>query len=41
MTFVLQMLETGKEKSPIHGLDPRAKLLWWVCLIIVVLPNTN
>lgn len=41
MTFVLQMLETGKEKSPIHGLDPRAKLLWWICLIIVPILVTN
>jgi energy-coupling factor transport system permease protein len=41
MTFVLQMLETGKEKSPIHALDPRAKLLWWICLIIVPILITN
>jgi energy-coupling factor transport system permease protein len=41
MTFVLQMLETGKEKSPIHTLDPRAKLLWWICLIIVPILVTN
>ena len=41
MTFVLQMLETGKEKSPIHALDPRAKLLWWICLIIVPILVTN
>lgn len=41
MTFVLQMLETGKEKSPIHALDPRAKLLWWFCLIIVPILITN
>lgn len=41
MTFVLQMLETGKEKSPIHSLDPRAKLLWWICLIIVPILVTN
>jgi energy-coupling factor transport system permease protein len=41
MTFVLQMLETGKEESPIHALDPRAKLLWWICLIIVPILITN
>jgi energy-coupling factor transport system permease protein len=41
MTFVLQMLETGKEESPIHALDPRAKLLWWICLIIVPIMVTN
>jgi energy-coupling factor transport system permease protein len=41
MTFVLQMLETGKSKSPIHALDPRAKLLWWICLIIVPILVTN
>jgi energy-coupling factor transport system permease protein len=41
MTFVLQMLETGKEASPIHRLDPRAKLLWWICLIIVPILITN
>ena len=41
MTFVLQMLETGKGKSPIHDLDPRAKLLWWICMIIVPILVTN
>lgn len=41
MTFVLQMLETGKAKSAIHGLDPRAKLLWWIALIIVPILVTN
>ena len=41
MTFVLYMLETGKEKSPIHKLDPRAKLLWWFFLIIVPILVTN
>ena len=41
MTFVLQMLETGKSKSPIHALDPRAKLLWWICLIVVPILVTN
>jgi energy-coupling factor transport system permease protein len=41
MTFVLQMLETGKFKSPIHALDPRAKLLWWICMIIVPILVTN
>jgi energy-coupling factor transport system permease protein len=41
MTFVLQMLETGKAVSVIHALDPRAKLLWWLCLIIVPILVTN
>ncbi|HID87562.1 MAG TPA: energy-coupling factor transporter transmembrane protein EcfT [Anaerolineae bacterium] len=41
MAAVLQMLETGKEKSPIHNLDPRAKLIWWFCLIILPILITN
>ncbi len=41
MAFVLQMLELGKLKSPIHDLDPRAKLIWWICLIIVPILVTN
>lgn len=41
MTFVLSMLETGKAKSPIHALDPRAKLFWWVCMIVVPILTTN
>jgi energy-coupling factor transport system permease protein len=41
MTFVLQMLETGKSKSAIHALDPRAKLFWWICLIILPILVTN
>jgi energy-coupling factor transport system permease protein len=41
MTFVLQMLEIGKAKSPVHALDPRAKLLWWICMIIVPILVTN
>jgi len=41
MTIVLQMLETGKAKSPIHACDPRIKLLWWICLIIVPILVTN
>jgi energy-coupling factor transport system permease protein len=41
MTFVLQMLELGKAKSPIHDIDPRAKLLWWICMIIVPILITN
>jgi energy-coupling factor transport system permease protein len=41
MTIVLQMLETGKSKSPIHSCDPRMKLLWWICLIIVPILVTN
>jgi energy-coupling factor transport system permease protein len=41
MAFVLQMLEMGKLKSPIHRLDPRAKLIWWICLIVVPILVTN
>ncbi len=41
MTFVLQMLETGKSRSPFHDLDPRAKLLWWICMIVVPILITN
>ena len=41
MAFVLQMLEMGKLKSPIHELDPRAKLLWWLGMIIVPILVTN
>lgn len=41
MSFVLQMLETGKESSPIHRLDPRAKLLWWIGMIVVPILVTN
>ena len=41
MTIVLQMLETGKSKSPIHACDPRMKLLWWVCFIIIPILVTN
>jgi energy-coupling factor transport system permease protein len=41
MTFVLQMLETGKSKSPFHLLDPRAKLIWWICMIVVPIIVTN
>lgn len=41
MSFVLQMLETGKERSAIHRLDPRAKLLWWICMIVVPILVTN
>jgi energy-coupling factor transport system permease protein len=41
LTFVLHMLETGKAKSPIHALDPRAKLIWWFFMIIVPILATN
>jgi energy-coupling factor transport system permease protein len=41
MTIVLQMLETGKAKSPIHDCDPRIKLLWWLCFIIIPIIVTN
>jgi energy-coupling factor transport system permease protein len=41
MAFVLQMLEMGKLKSPIHRLDPRAKLLWWLGMVVVPILVTN
>ena len=41
MAFVLQMLEMGKRKSWYHRLNPNAKLLWWICLLIVPILVTN
>lgn len=41
MAFVLQMLEMGKLKSSIHELDPRAKLLWWLSMVVVPILVTN
>jgi energy-coupling factor transport system permease protein len=41
MAFVLQMLEMGKRKSWYHLLNPNAKLLWWICLIVVPILITN
>jgi energy-coupling factor transport system permease protein len=41
MAFVLQMLEMGKRKSWFHRLNPNAKLLWWICLIVVPILVTN
>jgi len=41
MAFVLQMLEMGKRKSWYHALNPNAKLLWWICLIVVPILITN
>jgi energy-coupling factor transport system permease protein len=41
MAFVLQMLEMGKRKSWYHSLNPNAKLLWWMCLIVVPILITN
>lgn len=41
MAFVLQMLEMGKRKSWFHSLNPNAKLLWWLCLIIIPILVTN
>lgn len=41
MAFVLQMLEMGKRKSWFHRLNPNAKLLWWICLIVVPILITN
>ena len=41
MAFVLQMLEMGKRKSWFHRLNPNAKFLWWICLIVVPILVTN
>jgi energy-coupling factor transport system permease protein len=41
MAFVLQMLEMGKLRSPIHELNPLAKLLWWLSLVVVPILVTN
>jgi energy-coupling factor transport system permease protein len=41
MAFVLQMLEMGKRKSWYHRLNPNAKLLWWICMIVVPILITN
>lgn len=41
MAFVLQMLEMGKRKSWYHHLNPNAKLIWWVCLLVVPILVTN
>ena len=41
MTAVLSMLEIAKAKSPIHDLDPRAKALWWLFLIVCPIVATN
>jgi len=41
MAFVLQMLEMGKRKSWFHSLNPSAKLIWWVFMIVVPILVTN
>ncbi|HAF60698.1 MAG TPA: hypothetical protein DCK95_00030 [Anaerolineaceae bacterium] len=41
MAFVLQMLEMGKRESWFHSVNPTAKLIWWVCMIIVPIMITN
>lgn len=41
MAFVLQMLEMGKRKSWFHRLNPNAKLLWWIFLLVVPILVTN
>jgi len=41
MAFVLQMLEMGKRKSWFHSVNPTAKLIWWICMIIVPIMITN
>jgi len=41
MAFVLQMLEMGKRKSWFHSLNPSAKLIWWIFMIVVPILVTN
>jgi len=41
MSLVLHMLEMGKRKSPIHALNPLAKMLWWASIIIIPIIITN
>jgi len=41
MSLFLELLETAKRDSPIHRLDPRAKAIWWLILIICPIIVTN
>jgi energy-coupling factor transport system permease protein len=41
MSLVTEILEIGKTESPIHSLNPVAKSIWWLCLIIVPIIITN
>ena len=41
MSLVLHMPEIGKRESPIHTLNPLAKMLWWVSVIIIPIIITN
>lgn len=41
MSLFLDLLETAKRESPIHRLDPRAKAIWWLILIICPIVVTN
>lgn len=41
MSAVLEMLETGKGNSIIHRIDPRMKLGWFLCFIVVPILVTN
>lgn len=41
MTFVQHMLEAGKLQSYYHSLNPLAKLLWWICMIVVPVLVSN
>lgn len=41
MASVLQMMETAKTDSPIHRLNPLAKALWLLCIIIIPIVTFN
>lgn len=41
MSLFLDLLEMAKRESPIHKLDPRAKAIWWLILIICPIVVTN
>lgn len=41
MSSVLQMLETAKQKTPIHQINPLAKAVWLLCMIIIPIIVTN
>lgn len=41
MASVIQMMETAKTVSPIHKLNPLAKALWLLCIIIIPIITFN
>lgn len=41
MSLLLEILESGKMKSPIHKLNPRVKLVWWIVMIILPILITH